>query len=516
MLRSFALILALLLAAPALAQTADDAAANRLFVEAVKARDEAFGARPTDDDVPGWTRQRDLLVQVERTLREIVDRHPGSTLAVRLILQEDIGGQISLQRAAREAAAAREGLETGQEIVAARRALAAVEPALSRARALSELSERRDELDRLRPQLADIATRFRRAPPAASSLATLDGEIGQLAEAIKVAEVHRALEELAPRLATARERAEPQARLADLQRLRPEVARIARIYARVPQALSSLRTLDAEMEELAAKVAAEIKVAAAQALLAEIAAKNEAAGVGRLLRDCPDCPELVVVPAGQAHLGEKWTRSFIEVTIKVPFAVGKFEVTFAEMDACFDEGGCSQRPDDDTIFRWGRGRQPAINVSWADAQEYVAWLSRKTGKSYRLLSEAEWEYAAQAGTGREAVAEKGADQVNCRGCESRGKPRSEPKPVGSFAANAFGLHDMLGNVSEWTADCWNMALSNEQADGRARTTGYDCGGRVVRGGAWINDPSYARSSHRSLDRADRRYVDLGFRVARSL
>jgi formylglycine-generating enzyme required for sulfatase activity len=173
------------------------------------------------------------------------------------------------------------------------------------------------------------------------------------------------------------------------------------------------------------------------------------AQAGWVLRDCPECPEMVVVPAGAASLA-----SGRNVSIGTPLAVGKFEVTFAEWDACVAQGGCSHRPDD---RGWGRGRQPVMNVSWDDAQRYVAWLSRKTGKSYRLLREAEWEYAAQAGSGREAAAAPGANQANCSGYGSRWDGR-QTAPVGSFAANAFGLHDMLGNVWEWTADCWNENL----------------------------------------------------------
>jgi formylglycine-generating enzyme required for sulfatase activity len=501
-MRRLSLVLSLfmlLLSPPASAQTRSDEEANRLLVEAVKARDEASGARPADDDVPGWTRQHDLLVRVERNLREIVDRHPGSTLAVRLILKEDIGGQISLQRAAREAAAAREGLETGQEIVAARRALAAVEPALARARALTDPRDRLNELGRLRPQLADIATRFRRALQAQASIATLDGEIRRLAEEIETAAARRALEELAPRLATARDHAEPQARLAELQRVRPEMAEIARRYERVPQAVSSLRALDADIE----KLRAEIAVVAAQAPFTSM---NQAAGVGRVLRDCPKCPEIVVLPAGQARLA-----SGRDVTITAPFAVGKFEVTFEEWDACVAQGACSHRPAD---RGWGRGRQPVMNVNWDDAQAYVAWLSRMTGKAYRLLSEAEWEYAAQAGSGRVAAVTRGANQANCDGCGSRWDDK-QTAPVGSFAANAFGLHDMLGNVWEWTADCWNESHAGAAADGSMRLSG-DCSRRVLRGGSWNYDPVITRSAYRNWYASVNRLVNLGFRVARTL
>lgn len=197
---------------------------------------------------------------------------------------------------------------------------------------------------------------------------------------------------------------------------------------------------------------------------------------------------MVVIPAGSTRLA-----SGRDIVIETPFAVGKFEVTFGEWDACFSGGGffstgCKHRPDDNG---WGRGRQPVINVNWEDAQQYVAWLSQKTGKRYRLLSEAEWEYAAQAGTGRELATQAGADQANCTGCGSRWDGK-QTAPVGSFAANAFGLHDMLGNISEWTAE------------------------RVLRGGSWSYDPRFARSALRSRSDSVLRSVTDGFRVARTL
>ncbi len=230
-----------------------------------------------------------------------------------------------------------------------------------------------------------------------------------------------------------------------------------------------------------------------------------APAAGSVLRDCADCPELVVVPGGHARLA-----SGRDVTVVAPFAVGKFEVTFSEWDACVSHGGCSHRPAD----AWGRGRQPVMNVNWDDAQQYVSWLSRKTGKSYRLLSEAEWEYAAQAGTGREATVAAGANQANCNGCLS-GSDARQTAPVGSFSANAFGLHDMLGNVWEWTADCWNDSHAGASTDGSARQSG-DCTRRVLRGGSYGTlRPRLPRSAER-FGSTDGRFANFGFRVARTL
>jgi formylglycine-generating enzyme required for sulfatase activity len=230
----------------------------------------------------------------------------------------------------------------------------------------------------------------------------------------------------------------------------------------------------------------------------------------KVFRDCSECPEMVVVPAGAASLA-----SGRNVTIAAPFAVGKFEVTFAEWDACVSQGGCIHRPDD---RGWGRGRQPVMNVSWHDAQDYIAWLSKRTGKAYRLLSEAEWEYAAQAGSGREAVATPGAGQANCVGCGSWDAGHlwdMQAVPAGRFAADAFGLHDMLGNVSEWTADCWNDSHAGAPADGSARLSG-DCSLRVLRGGSWYYLPMNTRSANRDRLTTDLRLYFLGFRVARTL
>jgi len=225
-------------------------------------------------------------------------------------------------------------------------------------------------------------------------------------------------------------------------------------------------------------------------------------------RDCADCPEMVVIPAGAASLA-----SGRHVQILAPFALGMFEVSFAEWDICVAQGGCSQLPDDGGA---GRGRQAAISVSWDDAQQYVAWLSRKTGKKYRLPSEAEWEYAAQAGTGREAMVTPGTGQANCLGCGSRWDTEQAVPfaVVGKFKANNFGLHDMLGNVREWTADCWIESQVGAPADGSARTSG-ECTRRPIRGGSWQHDTRFARSTLRSSLPAHIRLSDVGFRVARS-
>ena len=190
---------------------------------------------------------------------------------------------------------------------------------------------------------------------------------------------------------------------------------------------------------------------------ASSAAAAEPLQAGQNFRDCNDgCPDMVVVPAGSFMMGsDEFGRApQHRVTIRKPFGVGKFEVTFAEWEACVAGRGCSYNPDDN---RWGRGKHPVTSVSWDDAKQYVAWLSRKTGKTYRLLTEAEWEYAARAGstTLYSWGDDIGRGNAHCSGC---GSPFDEnrPAPVGSFKPNAFGLYDMHGNVWEWVEDCREM------------------------------------------------------------
>ena len=249
---------------------------------------------------------------------------------------------------------------------------------------------------------------------------------------------------------------------------------------------------------------------------------------GQVFRDCAVCPQMVVVPAGTFTMGSPASEEFRgeeegpqhSVTIGAPFAVGVYEVTFAEWDACVRAGGCGYTPAD---HRWGRGRRPVINVSWQDAQAYVSWLSGQTGQRYRLLSEAEWEYAARAGTVTSRYwGESVSDQ--CRYANGANGSNDSPlchdghgntAPVGSLAPNAFGLYDVLGNVSEWTQDCWNDSYSGAPTDGRARESG-DCGRRALRGGSWDINPWFLRSANRFRNTPASRAIYYGFRVARTL
>ena len=251
-------------------------------------------------------------------------------------------------------------------------------------------------------------------------------------------------------------------------------------------------------------------------------------GVREVFQDCEECPELVVVPAGTFMMGSPASEvgrtddegSVHRVKIAEPFAVAVYEVTFAEWDACVAGGGCGgYRPDDSGR---GRGRRPVIKVNWGDAQKYVKWLSRKTGEKYRLLSESEWEYVARAGTttpfhfGRTiSTAQANYDGNYHYGNGRKGRYRRQTVTVGSFPANDFGLHDVHGNVWEWTQDCWNRNYTGAPKDGSAWERGY-CGRRVVRGGSWVNIPRDLRSADRDRKDSGYRFDIVGFRVARTL
>lgn len=201
------------------------------------------------------------------------------------------------------------------------------------------------------------------------------------------------------------------------------------------------------------------------------------------------------------------------ITIRRPFAIGRYEVTFAEWGACADAGGCATVPDD---HGWGEGRRPVINVNRAQVRQYLHWLSERTGKTYRLPTEAEWDYANRAGTVTEYWwgDEAGSGHANCRGCGSRWSG-SATAPVGSFSPNAFGLYDTTANVWEWVADCWRPDLNGVEPDGTA-TEGSACRLGTIRGGAWYYVAKTARSAWRSSNDVRVGSYTIGFRVARDL
>ncbi|WER44987.1 formylglycine-generating enzyme family protein [Cupriavidus sp. WKF15] len=234
------------------------------------------------------------------------------------------------------------------------------------------------------------------------------------------------------------------------------------------------------------------------------------------IHDCPVCPVLVSLPAGSFTMGSNASdpaeKPAHHVTISQPFAIGRYEVTVEQWNACVDTGGCDRIA---TVANSAKSA-PIRDVSWDDAQQYVAWLSKTTGKTYRLPTEAEWEYAARGGT---ASAFWWGDQMrkgtaNCKDC---GDPWNQDAPanVGSFAANPFGLYDVNGSVWEWVRDCWHSSYKNAPVDGRSWEEA-SCGARVIRGGSWREGASYMVSSTRFKYSASVRQSQNGFRVARDV
>ena len=246
---------------------------------------------------------------------------------------------------------------------------------------------------------------------------------------------------------------------------------------------------------------------------------------GDIFRDCESCPDMAVIAAGAFAMGpllEDRARSnegpAREITLANPFAIATREVTFAEWDACVADGGCAGYKSLD--HGWGRGEQPVVSVSYDDATRYAAWLTEKTGHVYRLPSEAEWEYAARAGTSTAFSFGDGlgAENANYDGryvyAGKRGRWIGRPKPAASYPANAFGLHDMHGNVWEWTADCWSASLAGAPSDGSPR--GGNCASRVLKGGAFNTGGWRLRAAHRIGKPAKSREMEIGFRVVRDL
>ena len=275
---------------------------------------------------------------------------------------------------------------------------------------------------------------------------------------------------------------------------------------------------------------------------------------GQSFRDCAECPEMVVVPAGRFMMGSPASEPGRDddegprhlVTIANSFAVGKYEVTRTEfgrfasasgrqMNGCFNLDGKHVLLD--IARNWEKpgfpqlANEPALCVSWDDAQAYVRWLSEQSGKTYRLLSEAQWEYAARAGSDEARFWGSGTDRA-CQFAnvyDATGKAKHNFRfpnfgcddgyavtaPAGSLKPNAFGLYDMLGNVLEWVEDCWNDSYAGAPADGRVWATG-DCSLRVYRGGSWNFGPGFERSAVRFSSKPTVRFNFLGFRVARTL
>ena len=248
---------------------------------------------------------------------------------------------------------------------------------------------------------------------------------------------------------------------------------------------------------------------------------------GEVIKDCADCPEMVVIPAGGFMMGSPENepgRQIYEDSqrgVSVGgFALGKTEVTFAQWDACVAAGGCSHKPNSG----WGRGRQPVINVNWDDAQAYVKWLSARTGQRYSLPSGVQWEYAARAGTNTPfntgatiTTVQANIDGRATYGGSATGQFRGRTVLVASFAANAFGLHDMHGNVWEWVLDCSVGKAQDGELPSDGRTPkASGCSRRALRGGSWVSDPKDARSASQLWHAPEDRNSYVGFRLARML
>ncbi|HEX3913005.1 MAG TPA: SUMF1/EgtB/PvdO family nonheme iron enzyme, partial [Steroidobacteraceae bacterium] len=261
------------------------------------------------------------------------------------------------------------------------------------------------------------------------------------------------------------------------------------------------------------------------------AAAERALRSGDTFRECATdqdkdyCPEMVVIPAGSFMMGSPSTeKGRLEteepqhrVTIAKRFAVSKLELTFGEWDTCVDYGDCDPHVSD---VGWGRGRQPLFYVSWNDAQRYVGWLSKITGKPYRLLTQAEYEYATRAGTQTaypwgDEVQMNGTAMADCKGCGGHWDGK-QTAPVGSFPPNAFGLYDMVGNVWKWVEDCSHKNYDGAPADGSAWIEGGNCNRRVVVGGAWNTGPADVRSASHNSSSIGYHGDDLGIRVGRTL
>lgn len=234
------------------------------------------------------------------------------------------------------------------------------------------------------------------------------------------------------------------------------------------------------------------------------------------IKDCPTCPMLVTLPPGTFSMGSNTDdpseKPVHRVSIAEPFAIGKYEVTVEQWDACVEANACPR-----VVFNGDHSKNtPMRDVSWDDAQHYVKWLSQTTGKSYRLPTEAEWEYAARGGTSTRywwgERMEPG--KANCKEC---GQPWNADNPVnvGSFAPNPFGLYDMNGSVWEWVSDCWHNSYKGAPADGKTWDA-PNCRERVIRGGSWRDGSSYMLTATRFKYDASVRYTQNGFRVARSV
>ena len=271
------------------------------------------------------------------------------------------------------------------------------------------------------------------------------------------------------------------------------------------------------------------------AFAAKFAAEMGEPLADRLFRDCEDCPQMIAIPPGTFTMGspesEKGRKSSEgpqrDVTIAYAIAASQHEITWANWETCVAGGGCQGTDPHEPLREalWGTGNRPLIHVSWHDAQDYITWLNTQIedANPYRLLTEAEWEYAARAGTtgpfhtgATITGAEANYNATRVYSSEAKGDYPRQPLPVGSYAPNAFGLYDMHGNVAEWTADCYYPSPLGLPTDGSAAPSDGGCNSRVLRGGSWEKVPSYIRSARREGKSDGTRMDNIGFRIARDL
>ncbi len=234
-------------------------------------------------------------------------------------------------------------------------------------------------------------------------------------------------------------------------------------------------------------------------------------------RDCPDCPEMIALPGGVFQMGsndDPSEKPVHRVAVRA-FALARYPITARQWAACVADGACDYRPKEPPAA----DDLPMGNLSWKDADQFVQWLGRWTGRPYRLPTEAEWEYAARAGTGTRYWwgNEPGVARADCKGCGGSWNT-AHPAPVGTFAPNPLGLYEMHGGIAEWVADCWHPNHAGAPADGSARggSGGGRCDHRVLRGGSWRSEPGDLRASNRARYETDVRYPANGLRVARDI
>ncbi len=355
------------------------------------------------------------------------------------------------------------------------------------------------------------------AEQAAAEQAAAEQAAAEQAAAEQAAAEQAAAEQAAAEQAAAEQAAAEQAAAEQAAAEQAAAEQAAAEQAAAEQAAAEQAAAEQAAAEQAAAEQAAAEQAAAEQAAAEQAAAEQAAAQRQAARAA--APEMVVIPAGRFRMGCVSGRECFddeqpvhEVSVG-SFALSKYEVTFEEYDGFTEATGRSRAGD----AGWGRGTRPVVNVSWEDAQAYVAWLTAETGEPYRLPSEAEWEYAARAGTSTAYSWGNGIgdNRANCGGCGSRWD-NEQTAPVGSFGANAWGLHDMHGNVYEWVEDCWHENYARAPSDGTAWTGGGDCSRRGLRGGSWYDLPRFLRSAFRLWLTTGIPYFIIGFRVARTL